>query len=92
MPDPCSPYFTNLGDHLAGLGVSINDERVMDIILNEGGEDDVLRRVMDDDAPAKDLKLKRPTATPKSDFPSQAVILATGSRDSVPAQKLTVGA
>jgi hypothetical protein len=79
IPDLYSRFFTKPADRLAALGVPIRDERVTEIILNEGGADEFLGRVATDDTLVKDLKLESLRETLTLQYPSYIFALAMGA-------------
>ncbi len=79
IPDLYSRYFTKPADRLAALGVPIKHERVTEILLNEGGVDEFLRRVTNDDTLVKDLKLESLRETLTLEYPSYIFALAMGA-------------
>ena len=72
-------YFTKPTDRLAALGVPIKHERVAEILLNEGGVDEFLRRVTNDDTLVKDFKLETLRETLTLAYPSYILALAMGA-------------
>ncbi len=79
IPDLYSRYFTKPTDRLAALGVPTRHERVTEILLNEGGVDEFLRRVANDDTLVKDLKLESLRETLTLEYPSYIFALAMGA-------------
>jgi hypothetical protein len=79
IPGLYSRFFTKPADRLAALGVPIKDERVTEIILNEGGADEFLRRVATDDTLVKDLKLESLRESLTLEYPSYIFALAMGA-------------
>ena len=79
IPDLYSRYFTKPTERLAALGVHATNDRVADILLNEGGVDEFLRRAATDDVLAKGLKLESLRETLTLDYPSYIFALAMGA-------------
>jgi len=66
-------------ERLTALGVPVAHERVSDILLNEGGTEEFLRRVRTDDDLVKTLKLESLRETLTLDYPSYILALAMGA-------------
>ncbi len=73
-----SRYFEKPAERLSALGVKANDERVMDLLLNEG-IDGFLGRVVIDDALVKELRLESLRETLTLQYPSYIFALAMGA-------------
>ncbi len=92
IPDLYSRYFTKPTERLAALGVRIKHQRVTEILLNEGGVDQLLRRVTNDNTLVKDLKLESLRETLMANFSSYTFVLAMGARKALSTKKRNPGA
>lgn len=78
IPELYSRYFQEPVEHLAALGVTANDERVINLLL-KGGVKDFFKRVRTDDAFVKELKLESLRETLTLEYPSYIFALAMGA-------------
>ncbi len=78
IPDLYARYFDKPADRLAALGVAASNERVMNLVLNEG-IDGFLARVAIDDGFVKALKLESLRETLTLEYPSYIFALAMGA-------------
>ncbi len=78
IPELYSRYFQEPVEHLAALGVTANDERVINLLL-KGGVKGFFKRVKTHDAFVKELKLESLRETLTLEYPSYIFALAMGA-------------
>ena len=76
IPDLYARYFPKQSERLAALSIPVLDERVTEILIDGGGPDALLERILTDDTFAKDLKLESLRETLSLDYPSYIFALA----------------
>lgn len=79
IPDLYARYFPKPSERLAALGVPVQNERVSALLLDGGGPEALIERVLADDAFAKELKLESLRETLTLDYPSYIFALAMGA-------------
>ena len=79
IPDLYARYFPRATERLAALGVPVQDERVTGILIDGGGPDALLQRIVADNDFAKGLKLESLRETLTLDYPSYIFALAMGA-------------
>ena len=79
IPDLYARYFPMQTERLAALGIPVQDERVTAILVDGGGPEALLERILRDDPFAKELKLESLRETLTLDYPSYIFALAMGA-------------